>query len=395
MLGAERPRFPVVMFHTVREPDPAWLWDGLTCPVDLFTKMVSALRSRGFGPATLDELVQLQTQRRSPADRGVVLTFDDGYLDNWVYVQPLLKRAGLRGIVYVNPEFVDPGTEARPTLEDVWAGRIAASELQTKGFLNWAEIELLDQGGVLEIGSHSMSHTWYPTSPRIVGYHRPGQDTPWLAWNARPDRKAFYRLEDQSGFVPWGTPIHENGRSLGIRRYLPDEAVEGAVTAHVAAHGGSRFFDRLGWQADLDQVAARADRGQGRFETDAERDARYLYEIAEAFAVLEAHMGHPVRHFCWPGGAYCDEAWQVLDRVGCRSTTLRRNDRRRWESTDPRLVRRISEYRHFSFAGRSWPNRDAGLLATACDVELGRRSAPWELRLRKAVSAARSTLRGR
>lgn len=389
-MAFERPRLPVVMFHTVREPDPDWLWDGLTCPVPMFERMIASLRSRGYGPARLDDLVALQESGTKPAGRRIVLTFDDGYLDNWVYVYPLLKRAGLRGIVYVNPEFVDPGKELRPTLADVWSGRIAATDLQTRGFLNWSEIEYLDREGVLEIGSHSMSHTWYPTSSRIVDYHRPGLDTPWLAWNARPERKPFYRVEDQSGFVPWGTPVFESGRSLGIRRYFPDPGVAAAVTSFVASHGGREYFQRPDWQVRLDEVAARSDAGQGRYESDEERDERYRHEIAGAFAILEARLDRPIRHFCWPGGAYCDESWQALEAAGYRSTTLRRNDRRRWETTEPRLVRRISEHRRFSFAGRSWSNGDPSLLATACDIELGRRSAPWELKLRKAVSAART-----
>lgn len=389
-MAIERPRIPVVMFHSVNANDPAWLWDGLTCPVRMFEKVVRSLRSRGYGSATLDELVELQSVGLNPERRQIVLTFDDGYLDNWVYVLPILKRLGLRGIVYVNPEFVDPSVEPRATLEDVWAGRVDERDLCTTGFLNWTEIDLMSRSGILEIGSHSMSHTWYATGPRIVDFHRPGLVTPWLSWNARPERKSFYRREDQSNFVPWGTPIHEHGRSLGIRRYFPDEDIAQAVVSHVAARGGAEYFARASWMTDLGQVARMADGGRGRFESDEERDARYRYEIGDAFASLEGRLGRPVRHFCWPGGAYCDDSWAVLEQLGCRSTTLRRNDRLRWETGDAKLVRRISEHRKFSFCGRSWTNSDSKLLAVACDVELGKSWARNELRARKAFAAMQS-----
>ena len=74
---------------------------------------LAAFRSRGFAPASLDDVHDLQASGVSPRERLVVLSFDDGYLDNWVYVYPLLKRVGWKGAVYVNPEFVDPGEEPR------------------------------------------------------------------------------------------------------------------------------------------------------------------------------------------------------------------------------------------------------------------------------------------
>lgn len=386
-------RLPVVMFHSVAAGDTGWLWDELACPVALFERVISSLRARGYGPATLDDLFDLQSTGTVPRDRRVILTFDDGYLDTWVHVYPMLKRAGLRGIVYVNPEFVDPGIAPRPNLEDVWSGRIAESELQSKGFLNWTEIELLDRSGVLAIGSHSMSHTWHAIAPEIVDFHRPGLATPWLAWNARPDRKPYYRLEDQSGFVPWGTPIMRHGRSLGIRRYFPDEAIAPAVVQYVEEHGRENLFQRQNWRQELESVAAAADRGRGRAESDEEMELRFDSEIRNAFDELEARLGHSVRHFCWPGGAYCESAWNVLNRVGFMTSTINRSDLVRWSSPDPRFVRRISEFRNYSLLGRSWHNHDPNLLSAACDLELARPGAQAELRIRKLAGAALSLLR--
>ncbi len=382
-------RIPVIMFHTIDKPDTGWLWHDLTCPVPLFDAKIASLSRRGYHATTLDEVVAGQTRRAAPIDRRVVLTFDDGYLDNWVHAFPLLKRAGWRGIVYVNPEFVDPGTEPRPNLEDVWAGRVREQDLQSRGFLNWAEIEIMDRSGVLEVGNHSLSHTWYPTSGEIVDFHRPGLATPWLSWNERPDRKPFYLVEDQSSFVPWGTPIHRNGRSLGIRRYLPDPEIAPACAAHVAASGGEAFFGREGWLDELRQVAARADRGRGRLESDSEMKARFSHEIGESARILAERVGHPVAHFCWPGGAYCDESWEAALDSGCASLTVRKSDLARWRTDDPRLIRRISEYRHFSFAGKAFHTTDPGLLPLACDVELGRAGAVQLLRARKVLDALR------
>ena len=315
------------------------------------------------------------------------MTFDDGYLDNWVYVYPLLKRAGWRGLVYVNPEFVDPGEQPRPNLEDVWSGRCEESDLRTRGFLNWAELEVLDQSGILQIGCHSMSHTWYATGPEIIDFHRPGLHTPWLAWNARPDRKPFYLSEDQSGFVPLGTPIHRNGRSLSIRRYFPDPAQTSAVVSHVAKQGGAAFFEAQGWREQLLNVARQADRGQGRAESDDETHSRYRYEIEEAKRRLETRLGHPINHFCWPGGAYNDKSWEIAAQVGFRTITVNQSDAKRWLDPSANLIRRMSNYYQYSLFGYNRTTADAEMLVLACDQMLGHRGAGLALRIRKLTNA--------
>src|SRR5690554_3420629 len=100
-------------------------------------------------------------------NKQIVLTFDDGYLDNWVYAYPLLKKYKLKATIFVNPEFVDTSEKVRPTIEDVWKGKKEGGALVSLGFLNWEEIKTLDGSGVMEIQSHSMSHDFYFYSDQI------------------------------------------------------------------------------------------------------------------------------------------------------------------------------------------------------------------------------------
>lgn len=383
-----KPRVPIVMYHSVGVPETGWLWGDLTCPHALFARQLERLAARGYSALTLDDVHESRIAGTPPRGRRVVLTFDDGYLDNWVYVYPLLKRAGWCGLVYVCPEFIDPGDEPRPNLEDVWSGRCAESDLQTSGFLNSAELEIMDRSGILHVGSHSMTHTWYPTGPEIVDFHRPGLSTPWLGWNARPDRKPFYLNEDQSGFVPLGTPIHRSGRSLGIRRYFPDASQTAAVVAHVAEHGGAAFFATEGWREQLMEAARRADQGQGRAESDEEMRSRYVYEIVEAKRRLEARLGHAIDHFCWPGGAYNDASWKIATEAGFRTLTIRGTDTKRFDDSSANIITRMSGYHLYSLFGRTRTTSDADLLVLACDAMLGRRGARTALRVRKLFNAA-------
>ncbi len=346
------PRVPVIMYHSVGRTLPGWIWSDLTTKMEFFEKQVRLLKKNGFQSISLDDFRLRQEGGTAVPQREVVLTFDDGYLDNWVFAYPILKREGWQGTIYVNPDFIDPGTEPRPNLEDIWSGKCAWEDLQFHGFLNRAELRLLQESGVMVIACHSLTHTWYPIGPEIVDNHRPDLSTPWLAWNARPDRKFAYLTEDQSGFVPFGTPIHAHGRSLGIRRYFPGDP-------------------------------------EGRYETDQEMADRFRKEIFDSRKILKEIIGAPVNHFCWPGGAYCENSWAIAEEAGFSTICITRKDRARWSSDDPRLVRRMGCFDAITFLGQRYPTGDPTFLLLACEIARGRTWKKWLLRWRKLITAIR------
>ena len=65
----------------------------------------------------------------------------------------------------------------------------------------------MDNSGVMDVQSHSMSHNRFFKSNKIIDIYT-GQNTyDWLNWIEKPERKPFYLLEDQKRFVPFGYPI--------------------------------------------------------------------------------------------------------------------------------------------------------------------------------------------
>ena len=79
-----------------------------------------------------------------------MLTFDDGYLDNWAIVWPLLKRYGTKATIFVSSDFIEPDGPARPTLEDVWSGKIESAALGIAGFLRPSEMRAMVDSGLVE-----------------------------------------------------------------------------------------------------------------------------------------------------------------------------------------------------------------------------------------------------
>jgi peptidoglycan/xylan/chitin deacetylase (PgdA/CDA1 family) len=339
---------PVVMYHSIADANDGWPFRTLSCPVSTFESHLKALQRANFHTISLQRLYGYMAEGKEIPSRSVVLTFDDGYLDNWVYAYPLLKRYGWHGTIFVNPDFVDPAKSLRPNLEDVWSGRISVHDLPTSGFLSWREMREMESSGNIDIQSHGLTHTWYFSSAEILDYHHPGDRYPWLAWNAHPERKYLWMTEDQQTFVPWGTPVYQHAKSLTTRRYFPDESLDTILVDYVRSHGNETFFQTVDWRQQLEKVVTgyrQAHGERGRFESDAEYEARLHLELAGSKQMIEKQLGKTVDFLCWPGGGYNDTSVEISKEVGYLASAHSSWDlsvRKNQFGEDPSRWRRIS-----------------------------------------------------
>lgn len=336
---------PVVMYHSVGPPIPGWRWGSLTTPTEIFEDHLVWLRRAGYRTCDLERLHRHVSGRETLPPKSVVLTFDDGYLDNWVFAAPLLERYGFTGTVFVSPDFVDPRDVARPTLADGWSGRAAVTDLENRGFMSWEELRRVSERGTLSVQSHLMTHTWYPVGPEVVDFHRPGDGHYWLDWNADPGRKPFYLEDPERSAVPWGTPVYEHAKAIAARRYDPAPAEAGDLAEFVESRGGARYFDSPDWRYELsDRLAQFRKRHgvSGVHESDEERLARRRAEMSASKKAIESRVGKEAGFLCWPGGGYDDEL-RALAGEYYRATSLSSRDRpslRNRPGEDPRAIRR-------------------------------------------------------
>jgi peptidoglycan/xylan/chitin deacetylase (PgdA/CDA1 family) len=322
------------MYHSVGVPNPNWTWNFLTVPYQMFENHLRVLKGKGFNTIDLSQLYYFMSNSKPIPPNSIVLTFDDGYLDNWVYAYPLLKKYGFKGIVFVNPEFVDPKEEHRPNLEDVWAGKVRSEELMSNGFLSWREMREMEKDGVMDIQSHGMTHTWYFTGPEIIDFRHPGDPYVWMNWNKDINRKYKYFTENQEDLIELGAPVYQHGKSLEVRQYYPDQYLGKTLIDHVKATGGKDFFKNKSWREELFRVVEDYKSKNAlneRYETEEERLRRLHWELKESKFILERKLGKEIRHFCWPGGGYTGESRNIANKyylsttLGSRDQSLSRN----------------------------------------------------------------------
>jgi peptidoglycan/xylan/chitin deacetylase (PgdA/CDA1 family) len=302
------------MYHSVGRVLEDWHWAMLAVPAPTFEDHLKALARGGYKTVGLAEVKDHVAERRPLPPRTVVLTLDDGYVDNWTYVVPLLRKYGFSATVLVTPEFVDPRDVLRPTLEDVWAGRAREDDLEVRGFMSWRELSASVATGTLSVQSHALTHTWYAVSPDVVDFHHPGDEHYWLDWNAFPADKPYYLADPEKSRVAWGTPVYRHAKSLAATTvYRPDPAEAEHLVARANEAGGVRLFARPDWRDVLRAALSgyRAQHGvRGENESDAERRARFERELGESKRVIER-----ARHRRSPlgvaGGGYRDESLEM------------------------------------------------------------------------------------
>jgi len=284
--------FPVYMLHSVSDGNKGWFWNNLSVPVAWFGTFLDGLDRLGATVLPVMEALSQQASKCLPP-RTICLTFDDGYVDNFVHALPAMKRYGFRGDVLVCRDMSASGK---------------ASELRRLYMNREMVLSLSDEGW--GIGNHTSTHTWYASSPRVTSFCFPGSKAhPWVIWNRFPELKPFL-LSDDIWKEVVGTPVLEHGRSLNVIRYLPELDALDTLKEHYR-ETFSPTDQPAGSELARFIHSYAPDGIPGRFENHTERKMRLISEIIGNRDYLEELTGKTHRLICFPGGRLNEEVLAI------------------------------------------------------------------------------------
>jgi len=365
------------MYHALGPHSENRRWNHLVTTASDFDQQLSALERGGFRTVTWTEVMDHQKGLGILPRGRVLLTFDDGYADNWSIAAPILERYGMTGIVFVSGEFIEPGTAPRSGLDRAGTNKLQGGREFRRGFLNEAEIAALARHGPLEIGSHAMTHTWYPASGKVNGFWCGDTDPYWMAWNVRPDAKwAYIQDPDWWRVVPRGRPIFPARKALAGPRFFPDEDAMALVEAEASRHEGcddGSLRERL-WRFVQDRFMSTI---PGHQESNTAYEERVYRELGDSKRLLERIAQRPVEFLCWPGGGVSATAGRIAAEVGYRAWTLPASllTDGHWNrpGDDPRQLRRISSGTPWVWRGRAIPMPPGRIIDVLRQFEVGGR----------------------
>ncbi len=132
------PKFvvPILMYHHIDENGAA---SSLSVSPENFRSQMRFLSRRNYNVISLAELVEAKLKKERLPRNSVVITFDDGYADNYISAYPVLKNYNLPATIFVIVEAI---------------GR--------EGYLTFAQIREMVSSGIITIGSHTLSGAYLP-----------------------------------------------------------------------------------------------------------------------------------------------------------------------------------------------------------------------------------------
>ena len=311
--GGPLPRghVPVFVFHSL-EPDS-------------FARKLQYLAENEYVALSATEYFQFLMGTRPAPQGAVVLTFDDGRGSLWSVGQPLLRRYGMKGIVFLVPGRVPsrPGP-LPPTWDDVETRRqspeaILGREQGDGAFLSWEEIDSLSHSGLFDFQSHTLTHARIHTAARVTGFLTPDLRRGYAAMDVPVmEVDGMDRLAPD---LPLGTPLlRSESRTSESIRFYEDAEIRRACVDTVAEEGEG-FFARRDWRARLRRLVDRRPI-RGRWETAEQREAALRRELAGARRLIEERTNRPVLHICYPWHAAGPTAQRLAREAGYRTAFM-------------------------------------------------------------------------
>ena len=130
---------PILMYHHIGPlpPNADATRKNLTISEQNFSKQMGEIKTAGFTPLTLSQMYSDIAENQLPK-KSIVLTFDDGYSDNYQYALPILQSYGYKATFFII------------------SGKIGHTE-GPNSYMDETQVAGLAKAGN-EIGSHTVTH---------------------------------------------------------------------------------------------------------------------------------------------------------------------------------------------------------------------------------------------
>lgn len=103
---------------------------------EVFARQMSFLLENGYHPLSLREVEDAFAQKKKLPDKPVLITMDDGWLDNYLYAFPILKEKNIPATIFITPGLIGTG----------------------KNLFSWEQMAGMHASGLVQFASHSHTH---------------------------------------------------------------------------------------------------------------------------------------------------------------------------------------------------------------------------------------------
>ena len=136
----EERTIPILLYHNISDYIPGQKYDAsLNISAAEFERHMVTLLETGYTPITYSDYYAYMTEGAPLPDKPILITFDDGYLSNYLYAFPVLKKLNIKATIFVI-------TDRR------------GKSLGTNPHFSWNQAREMVDSGIIDIQSHTHSH---------------------------------------------------------------------------------------------------------------------------------------------------------------------------------------------------------------------------------------------
>lgn len=106
-----------------------------TITPQMFEKQLLFLKQNGYTVASEADILHARQTGHTHVEKPVLLTFDDGYADNYTALFPLLQKYQAPALIF-----------------------LVTQRVGTPGYLTWPQIKQMQASGLVAFGSHTCTH---------------------------------------------------------------------------------------------------------------------------------------------------------------------------------------------------------------------------------------------
>jgi peptidoglycan/xylan/chitin deacetylase (PgdA/CDA1 family) len=127
----------VLMYHHIQAENQAKKNGqiNLTVTPEFFQKQMQYLKDKSYSVIGMTDLINFFNNNTTLPKKAVIITLDDAYEDNYTNAFPILKEFGFKAMIFTPTGLVN-----------------------NFDYLNWNQINEMNQSGLIEFGNHTWSH---------------------------------------------------------------------------------------------------------------------------------------------------------------------------------------------------------------------------------------------
>jgi biofilm PGA synthesis lipoprotein PgaB len=159
--------FLVLTYHAVPlNPSPQ---DAFSIPQKLFVEQMEYLRTHGYHPISLDDLMKAHEGKQALPTKPVLITFDDAYVSYCEFVVPILEKYGYPSVLAVVGSFIENPPDGL-----------------SEPLMTWDQLREVASKDLVDVVSHTYN------LHKGIRYNPPGNIGPAVALRVyNPDTKAY------------------------------------------------------------------------------------------------------------------------------------------------------------------------------------------------------------